>query len=109
MADTMKAVGMLAGLIGEDPQELNELTGRAQAFEWNGIEVVVMARAAWVELFDVATGEMLVSMAVPGSGASRLVRRPAKDDGRGWRRFTTEPAPLGFYHKNNRIAHFLKR
>lgn len=109
MGAIYEATAFLADLMGEDQQELNELTGRVQAFEWNGIEVVVMARAAWVELFDVATGNMLISVAVPGSGAARLVRRPAKDDGRGWSRFTTEPAPLGFYHKNNRIAHFLKR
>lgn len=109
MGAIYEATAFLADLMGEHPQDVNARSVSGQPFEWNGIEVVVMARAAWVELFDVATGEMLVSVAVPGSGASRLVRRPAKDDGRGWRRFTTEPAPLGFYHKNNRIAHFLKR
>lgn len=104
-----EATDFLAELMGEDPQELNALSVRGQSFEWNGVDVVVLARDAWVELFDVATGEMLISVAVPGSGATRLVRRAVGDEGRGWGRFTTEPAPLGFYHKNNRIAHLLKR
>lgn len=104
-----EATGFLAELMGEDPQKLNDLSVSGRSFEWNGIDVVVMARDTWVELFDVTTGGMLVSVAVPGSGATRLVRHPAGDESRGWGRFTTEPAPLGFYHKNNRIAHLLKR
>lgn len=104
-----EATGILAELMGEDPQKLNDLSVSGRSFEWNGIDVVVRARDTWVELFDVTTGGMLVSVAVPGSGATRLVRRPDRDAGRGWGRFATEPAPLGFYHKNNRIADLLKR
>lgn len=104
-----EATGILAELMGEDPQKLNDLSVSGRSFEWNGIDVVVRARDTWVELFDVTTGGMLVSVAVPGSGATRLVRQPAGDESRGWGRFTTEPAPLGFYHKNNRIADLLKR
>lgn len=108
MIGIYETVSFLAELMGEDPQELNALSAVGQSFEWNGIDVVVMARAAWVELFDVTTGEMLISVAVPGSGATRLVRRLSGDEGRGWGRFASEPAPLGFFHKNNRIAHLLK-
>ena len=104
-----ETTAFLAGLMGVDPHALKALSVSGQPFEWNGVCVVVLARDTWIELFDVATGEMLISVAVPGSGAARLVRRPAGDESRGWRRFTTEPAPLGFYHKNNRIAHLLKR
>ena len=109
MRGIYESVSFLAELMGEHPQDMNARSVSGQPFEWNGIEVVVMARAAWVELFDVATGDMLISVAVPGSGATRLVRHPAGDESRGWGRFTTEPAPLGFCHKNNRIAHLLKR
>lgn len=104
-----EAMDFLAGLMGVDPQDLSARSLCGRSFEWNGIDVVVRARDTWVELFDVTTGGMLVSVAVPGSGATRLVRHPAGDECRGWGRFTTEPAPLGFYHKNNRIAHLLKR
>ena len=108
MGAIYEATAFLAELMGEDPQELNALSAIGQFFEWHGIEVVVTARAAWVELFDVTTGETLISVAVPGSGATRLVRRPSGEEGRGWGRFASEPAPLGFFHKNNRIAHLLK-
>ena len=109
MADTMKAVQMLADLIGEDPQEIIALAAARRAFYWNGLSVLILVRRDWVEMFDDETGETLVSVAVPESGATRLVRRPADGHGKGWSNFTSEPAPLGFYHKNNRIAHFLKR
>ena len=98
MGAIYEATDFLAELMGEDPQKLNDLSVSGRLFGWNGIE-----------LFDVVASETLISVAVPGSGATRLVRRPAGDERRGWRRFTTEPAPLGFYHKNNRIAHLLKR
>ena len=104
-----EASAFLAELMGEDPQKLNDLSVSGRLFGWNGIEVIVMARDTWIELFDVVASETLISVAVPGSGATRLVRRPAGDAGRGWGRFAAEPAPLGFYHKNNRIAHLLKR
>ena len=103
-----EATGLLAALMGEDQQKLNDLSVSGRLFGWNGIEVIVRARDTWIELFDVVASETLISVAVPGSGATRLVRHPAGDERRGWRRFTTEPAPLGFYHKNNRIAHLLK-
>lgn len=104
-----EATDFLAELMGEDQQKLNDLSVSGRLFGWNGIEVIVRARDTWIELFDVVASETLISVAVPGSGATRLVRRPAGDERRGWRRFTAEPAPLGFYHKNNRIAHLLKR
>ena len=109
MGAIYEATAFLADLMGEHPQDMNARSVSGQPFEWNEVCVVVLARDTWIELFDVATGETLISVAVPGSGAARLVRRPAGGDGRGWSRFTTEPAPLGFYHKNNRIAHLLKR
>lgn len=102
------ALFALADLIGEDRQKVEGDAVNGMAFDWRGLRVEVVIRSSWVEMFDDETGETLISMAVPNSEAIIRVRRPADGHGKGWSNFISEPAPLGFYHKNNRIAHFLK-
>lgn len=107
-ADVRAAFVELARLMGEDVQKLEGGARNDQSVLWHGITVDVYVRSSWIEVFDIVTGHSLISVAVPNSEAMRLVRYPADGAGKGWHRFISEPAPLGFYLANNSIKHLLK-
>lgn len=98
-----RAVRFMADLMGVDRATLAALADSGAVFDWKGILCRITVRpSCWVDLFDAETGDMLLDVAIPESEARITVGDPIGERV-GWRRFKTAPAPVGFYHKNNRI------
>lgn len=75
-----------------------------EEFDWHGFWVGVGVRDCWIELFDMASGQSLISVAVDGSGAEHRV---LVSEDRGWKRFASEPTPPGYYIAQEKIRHHL--
>lgn len=82
-----------------------DTTNNFDEFDWNGRWCEIMIRDCWVELFDVKTGESLLSVAVFDSGATILERAHTKS--KGWSKFKSIKAPSGYYVAHNDIKQFL--
>lgn len=104
-----RAVRYMADLMGLDRATLAALADSGAVFDWQGMLCRITVRpSCWVDLFDAETGDMLLDVAIPASEARVIVGEPIGEKV-GWRRFKTAPAPLGFYHKHNKIFHRLNK
>lgn len=74
-------------------------------FDWNGRWCEIIIRDCWIEMFDVKTGESLLSVAVFDSGAT--IRERVSTESKGWSKFKSIKAPAGYYVAHNDIKQFL--